>query len=183
MNPSEIGARYAKALYQLAEENHQQDAIFDQLRALGEALQTDKTIADFVSSPLIRPQEKEKAFGAALKGLSVNDLVKTFVLVLAHKQRLDVFPAILKAYQDLADEKHGVVRGVVRSTTVLAPEQRKQIEEKVNRVTHKQPLLTYKEDPTLLGGLLAEVGSYTFDDSLASHLRRMKEQLTQRSHQ
>ncbi len=72
-------------------------------------------------------------------------------------------------------------RGTVRSTTVLAPEERKRIEETVNRVTHKQPLLTYKEDPALLGGMVAEVGNYTFDDSLASHLRRMNEQLTRRT--
>jgi F-type H+-transporting ATPase subunit delta len=110
--------------------------------------------------------------------VSVGELVKNFVFLLARKQRLDVFGDIVAVYQILADQKHGVVRGTVRSTTVLAPEERKRIEETVNRVTRKQSLLTYKEDSQLLGGMVAEVGSYTFDDSLASHLRRMNEQLT-----
>lgn len=107
--------------------------------------------------------------------------MKNFVFLLARKQRLGIFNDVVTAYQALADEKHGVVRGTVRSTTVLAPDERKRIEQTVNRVTKKNSILTYKEDPLLLGGLVAEVGSYTFDDSLASHLRRMNEQLTRRT--
>jgi F-type H+-transporting ATPase subunit delta len=182
VSTSQIGTRYAKALYQLASESNQQEEIFKQIRSINEALDLDPTIQGFLSSPLIRPVEKEKAFAAAFKVVEVSDLVKNFVFLLARKQRLPIFNEVVTAFQALADEKHGVVRGVVRSTTVLAPEERKRIEETVNRVTKKNAILSYKEDPQLLGGLVAEVGSYTFDDSLVSHLRRMNEQLTQKNH-
>lgn len=180
MKAGEIGARYATALYQLAAENNQQDQIFNELRVFNEALTHDKSIVEFLSSPVITPAEKEKAFANAFKSLKVSELIKQFVYLLAKKQRLDIFGAIVEGYQAIADEKHGVVRGVVRSASVLAPEERKRVEETVNRVTKRQSILLYKEDPTLLGGLLAQVGSYTFDDSLSSHLRRMNEQLSNR---
>ena len=70
----------------------------------------------------------------------------------------------------------------MRSATVLAPEERKQIETLVSRATKKQVILSYKEDPSLVGGLVAEVGSFTFDDSLISHLKRINEQLTRSVH-
>src|SRR5262249_48841149 len=98
------------------------------------------------------------------------------------KNRLGVFKDIVGAYEQIADEAHGVMRGTVRSATVLAPEERKRIETLVSRATAKQVILTYKEDPSLLGGLVAEVGSYTFDDSLLSHLKRINEQLTRSAH-
>lgn len=182
MSASQIGMRYADALYQLASEKNLQDETYKQICSIAEALDLDPQIQNFLSSPLVRPLEKEKAFSEAFKSVQVNELVKNFVLLLARKQRLGVINDVVSAYQGLADEKHGVVRGTVRSTTVLAPEERKRLEETVNRVTKKNAILTYKEDPQLLGGLVAEVGSYTFDDSLASHLRRMNEQLTQRNH-
>lgn len=181
MSTSQVGARYASALYQLATELNQQDVIFTQVRTISEALDLDPAIQSFLSSPLVRPAEKEKTFAAAFKSVQISDLVKNFVFLLARKQRLGIFNDVVTAYQALADEKHGVVRGTVRSTTVLAPDERKRIEQTVNRVTKKNSILTYKEDPLLLGGLVAEVGSYTFDDSLASHLRRMNEQLTRRT--
>lgn len=182
MSTSQIGMRYANALYQLASEKNQQDETFKQIRSIAEALDLDPTIQGFLASPLIRPIEKEKAFAAAFKTVEVSELVKNFVFLLAKKQRLSVFNDVVSAFQALADEKHGVVRGTVRSTTVLAPEERKRIEETVNRVTKKNAILSYKEDPSLLGGLVAEVGSFTFDDSLITHLRRMNEQLAQKNH-
>jgi F-type H+-transporting ATPase subunit delta len=182
MSASQIGKRYATALYELASEKNSQDETFLQIRAIAEALDLDPTIQSFLSSPLVRPGEKEKAFAGAFKTVQASDLVKNFVFLLARKQRLAIFNDVVTSFQALADEKHGVVRGVVRSTTVLAPDERKKIEQTVNRVTKKNAILSYKEDPQLLGGLVAEVGSYTFDDSLASHLRRMNEQLTQKNH-
>ncbi len=65
MTATEIGARYAKALYQLAAEQNQQDQVFAQIRSLAEALDNEKVIAEFLSSPLVRPLEKEKAFQRA----------------------------------------------------------------------------------------------------------------------
>src|SRR4029077_20300117 len=93
------------------------------------------------------------------------------------KNRLGIFSEIVTAFEHITDEAHGVTRGTVRSATVLAPEERKRIETLVGRATKKQVILTYKEDPSLLGGLVAEVGSFTFDDSLHAHLKRINEQL------
>ena len=110
------------------------------------------------------------------------EILKNFMLLLGMKNRLSLFADIVTSYQSIADEAHGVTRGVVRSATVLAPDERKRIEELVGRATKKQVILTYKEDPSLLGGLIAEVGSFTFDDSLSSHLTRINEQLNRSVH-
>lgn len=60
MSTSQVGARYASALYQLATELNQQDVIFTQVRTISEALDLDPAIQSFLSSPLVRPAEKEK---------------------------------------------------------------------------------------------------------------------------
>lgn len=176
-----LAARYAKALYSLAKERNEQDLVFDQMRAVGEALAIPE-IAEYVSSPLIRPTDRVKALEKSVAVLNISQTLKDFILLIAKKNRLPLFQDLVSAYQTISDEAHGVTRGVVRSATVLAPEERTRIAELVSKATKKQVILTYKEDPSLLGGLVAEVGSFTFDDSLTSHLQRINEQLTRSAH-
>jgi F-type H+-transporting ATPase subunit delta len=173
-----LATRYARALYNLAKDTNDQDAVFEQLRVISDAVQGSPEISAFLFSPVVRPSLKVESLTKLVAGLSIPESLKNFLLLLAKKNRLGIFKESLVAYQQITDEAHGVTRGTVRSATVLAPEERKQIETLVSRATKKQVILTYKEDPTLLGGLVAEVGSFTFDDSLISHLKRINEQLT-----
>lgn len=182
MKFSEISARYAKALFDFATEGGNQDKVFFDLRALADLMDQDSQIKEFLVSPLVKSDNKSTAFKEALKDAQVSDEVVNFVLLLAAKDRLALFQEVVAAYQFLSDEAHGVARGTVRSTTVLNPDQRKEIEEIVAKVIGKQVIMTYKEDPSVIGGLIAEVGSYTFDDTITSHLRRLKEDLTRRAH-
>lgn len=180
MKHSEVASRYARALFSLAKESGDQDKVFDQIRIFSEALKADKDVAAFLASPLIRPSQKQAALEKVVGGAA--PAVKNFLLVLAKKNRLALFDDIVHSLQSIVDESHGVTRGLVKSSAVLAPADRKQIEEIVSRVTKKQVILTYKEDPSLFGGLTAEVGSFTFDDSLFSHLNRINEQLNRSAH-
>lgn len=182
MRNIQIATRYARALYNIAKEKNEQDNVFSQMRVMEEAFRHDKEISEFVHSPVIRPTDKVKAMEKLVAAIPLTEILKNFLLLLAKKNRLPIFADVVTAYQTISDEANGVTRGVVRSAAVLGPEDRKRVEEIVSRATKKQVILTYKEDPTLLGGLVAEVGSYTFDDSLTSHLKRIKEQLTRSAH-
>jgi F-type H+-transporting ATPase subunit delta len=177
MSKQSLATRYARALYNYAKETNQQDVVFEQLRAVGSAIDSDTEITAFVNSPLVLPTQKAKAIDQAISTLKLAEPLKNFTLLLAKKNRLGIFAAVVEAFQTITDEAHGVTRGVVRSATVLGAEDRLKISELVSRATKKQVILTYKEDPALVGGLVAEVGSFTFDDSLVSHLKRINEQL------
>lgn len=177
-----LAHRYAKALYNLAKDHNEQDVVFDQMRIVNSAFKNDKEVGSFLASPLVKPNEKVEILEKASASIKMSPTLKNFLLLLAKKGRLGVFDEILVAFQQIADEANGVTRGTVRSATVLAPEERKRIETLVSRATRKQVIMSYKEDPELLGGLVAEVGSFTFDDSLVSHLKRINEQLTRSTH-
>jgi F-type H+-transporting ATPase subunit delta len=64
----------------------------------------------------------------------------------------------------------------------LGPEQRQLLETRISKVTGKKVILEYKTDESLLGGLVAEVGSLTFDDSLDTQLKLLNEELKRRAH-
>lgn len=177
---SQVSRRYAKALYELSVSKNTTTKIFDQIRVLKAAFQLEPEITSFIVNPLVSPDNKLKALKAALDGKIDGDLM-SFLSLLAEKNRLGSFMEITEAFEEISDEANGVTRGTVRSATALSAESRKQIEDTVKKVTKRNVILTFKEDSSLYGGTIAQVGGWTFDDSLASHLRRMNEDLNRRT--
>lgn len=180
MKINEVSRRYTKAIYETSKDHKVSEKVLSELRALSKTLSSDKTLTDFVQSPLIPPHQKAQFLKTALSG-RVSDEVTYFMTTLAEKNRLGLFFEIETAFESIMDIDHGVLRGVVRSASALSPESRKKIEDTVNKVTGKKVILTFTEDPKLLGGMVAQVGGWTFDDSLESHLIRMGEELNRRA--
>jgi F-type H+-transporting ATPase subunit delta len=177
---SEAARRYARALYELSKAEKNQEQVLSEVRTLNQVFAADETIHEFLSSPTISPDQKKAAL-SSLAG-KCSQVVANALLLLAQKNRLNIFPELVEAFQEISDEDHGVTRGTVKSASPLSPEARKQIEETVTAVTKKKVILNFSEDPTLLGGMIAQVGGWTFDDSLKTHLTRMSEDLNRSTH-
>lgn len=181
MNSYELANRYAKAIFELAVDQRTQDRVFDELRSLEQIFAKDHETREFLISPMVTSQEREQALEKALAGKGLSKETLDLVMILAKNGRMVLFPELVLAYQAQADNANGVCRGIVRSATALGQTERQRIEDTVEKVLKKKVIMTYKIDPTVIGGLVAQVGSYTFDDSIDAHLRRMNEELKRRT--
>lgn len=181
MKSNELANRYAKALYELSVENKSQDTVIAHLRVLSEVFTKDKSIHDFLVSPIVTANERETVLKAALQDKGITTEVVDAVMLLARNDRFALYPELVAAFESQADAANNVCRGTVRSATMLGPDERRRVEETVERVMKKKVIMTYKVDPSVIGGLVAQVGSYTFDDSIDSHLKRMNEELKRRA--
>ena len=177
----EVSLRYAKALYEISLEKNQSDTVLSELRVLENLFEGEETQRFFKSS-LIKNSEKGAALKASLENKGVSEAVYNFVLTLTEKGRVGLFSEVILAFQTQIDEANGVSRGTVKSFRALSPVERERIQDVVSKATQKKVVLTYSEDESLMGGLVAKVGSYTFNDTLASHLERLKDNLNRRTH-
>ena len=175
----EVAFRYARAMFDAVKENGKADLVLNELRAVAEAIRTTPSLKEFLVSPAVSSVDKQTALNL-LKGKLSEDVMR-FINVLAEKGRLEFTEQIVEAFEGLIDAQHGMTRGTVRSAAVLDPEQRKNLEETVRKVTGKQVVLSFEVDPSLVGGLVAKVGGWTFDDSLTTHLTTLKEDLRRQS--
>lgn len=181
MKSNTLAKRYAKAIFALAVDNRSQDKVLNDLRALADAFDSDDAIRAFFHSPMVAASQKTAALNQALEGRVSSPEVIQFLNLLAKKDRLPIFSEIVDAFQAEIDGANNVCRGVVKSTTALGPSERAQLEKTVEGVLKKKVIMTYKVDPSVIGGLVAQVGSHTFDDSLSTHLKRMSEELKRRT--
>lgn len=181
MRASEIGKRYAKALFALATENNTQEKVFSDLRSLEQIFAHDSEIFNYLSSATVRPEEKQKVVKKAVEKSGISPEVENMLDLIAKRNRFVAFSELTEAFQTQIDTANAVARGLVRSAYVLGPEERTRIESMVERVLKKKVIMVYKVDPNLIGGLVAQVGSFTFDDTLDAHLRTIHEDLKRRT--
>lgn len=177
MRISEISKRYAKALYTVLKQNGQQNQGLQSLQNLEAALTTDKSVLELFTSPNILDQHKEEALQKAFAGKGLAPEVAHFANLLVSKKRISEISNIVQAYKSLVDDEQGITRGVVKSAKPLAADQLKSLEQKMNSLLKKKVALTFEEDKSLLGGVVAHVGGWTFDDSLQTHLKNLNDSL------
>ncbi|WII73031.1 ATP synthase F1 subunit delta [Bdellovibrio sp. 22V] len=180
MRVSEVARRYAKALLAVTKQQGTFKQAFAELQALAQAFKADASVKTYFANPMVSSDQKVAAVKAALnKGVS-QEVLNTLVL-LGEKNRLDILDQVVEAFQQMLDIEEGVTRGVVRSAQPLSADAQKEIEQKINKVLNKKIVLTYEQDPKLLGGVVAQVGGWTFDDSIDTHLKKLNEELNRRA--
>lgn len=181
MRVSEISKRYAKALLAVAKQKGIHSQVFGELQTLVQSFAADASVKNYFENPMVSSDQKVAAVKAALSGKGVSEEVVNTLVLLAEKNRMDILGQMAIAFRDLLDIEEGVTRGVVRSAQPLTAEAQKEIEQKINKVLNKKIVLTYEQDSKLLGGVVASVGGWTFDDSIDTHLKKLNEELNRRA--
>ncbi len=174
---SELSKRYAKAFFDYLKESGLISQVFPQMERLSGI--SGEVFFEFVSSPVISVEEKQKVLEKTIEEVLGDGSTEILNLVrlLVRKKRSEILPEVIRSFLQIVDEDQGVTRGSVVSASALNTDYKKMIEDKVIEMTKRNVVLNYVEDKSLIGGLVAQVGGWTFDDSLSSHLKRLRDQL------
>lgn len=165
--------RYARAIFQLAEEEGTRDATLAQLDALAVLLQESTSLADVLYRPLYPMAERRAAFDAVATRVGFGATPKRFIEFLLQQHRMASFPLIIQELHQLADEAAGRVEAEVHSAEVLSPAQLARVQQALARRTGREVRIKPSVDPTLLGGIVARVGDLVFDGSLRTQLEQL----------
>ena len=169
---------YARALHDLAKERQQTEAVGRDLEAMVEAVAGDPELSDFFGRPWVPTAAKRAAAAEIAARLGLSPLVRDFVGLVARQGRAQHLDAIAEIYRDLVDEDLGRVRARVRTAVPLIEGEREALRARLGQVLGaKQVLVQDEVDQSLLGGFVAEIGSYIVDGSLNGQLARMEERL------
>lgn len=177
MSVSEISRRYAKALLSLGKQKGTLRQLLSEVNSVRDIMEKDDEIVAYFRNPVITPQQKSQVIKNTFAGKGLSEDVLNLLLLLAENQRIGSIGGVAEALQNAADAEDGITRGTVRAARPLTAEAQKELEQKISATLNKKIMLTFQEDPKILGGLIAQVGGWTFDDSLETHLRKLNEEL------
>src|SRR5690606_29200088 len=97
--------------------------------------------------------------------------------LLADRVRLALVPQIARAYAERLMDHRQIVRADVTTAVPLDEAKTAAMADALGRATGRKVLIDARVDPSILGGVVARVGSVVYDGSVARQLDRMKEQL------
>lgn len=177
MAETAAGRRYAKALFQLAEEAGRTAEVRAELDALAQQLAGHPDLANALLRPLYPVAERRGVLGGVAERLGTSPLLRSFFSLLIDRRRLVQFDAICAEYGRLADAQAGVTRATVRTAAALTDEQRERLRRALAARVGRQVELAVEVDASLLGGVVAQVGDVVYDGSLRTQLRQLRESL------
>jgi F-type H+-transporting ATPase subunit delta len=173
-----LARRYARALVSLGEDQKNLDKIGADLRAFAQAMKVSDELTRILSNPAFPRADRKKIVDALATRFAVQPVTRTFFYVLLDKERLDQLPAISREIDALLEARAGRIQAEVTSATPLSAAQLTAITATLEKLSGKKVQIEKREDPALLGGVVAKVGDVVYDGSVRTQLRQLRDQLT-----
>lgn len=171
--PSGLGARYATALFELADERSASAAVEASMARLAEAHGQSAELRALTADALIARDQAARAVGAVARTLGLDPLTTDFLGVLAANRRLAALPMILRAFDALAANRRGEVSARVVSAHPLDAVQTDALRAALKARVGRDVSVSASVDPAILGGLVVTIGSTQIDSSLRTRLNTL----------
>ena len=171
---SGLAERYAAALFELADERHALDAVAGDLRELRTMLAASGDLMRLVRSPVLSRAEQGKAMAALVEDAGLSKLTADFIGIVARNRRLFAVPAMIEAYLAKLAERRGEVTAEITAAQPLSEAQQNALIDQLRRVVGSRVAIDVHVDPSLLGGMILQIGSRMVDGSLKGQLQRLR---------
>lgn len=172
-----VARRYAKAILELGSEGGNLDALVEELLNLSAAYEASAELRNALENPLVPFEAKKAILGQLAERLGLSATARHTVLLLNDRRRMRVLPGIAQLLKEMTDQRRGVVRAVVTTAVPLADGYYDRLRDRLEKMTGKKVVLDRREDPSLIGGVVARIGDTVIDGSLRARLQEMKSAL------
>ncbi len=175
MRGDAVARRYARAIFQLADEQGNVEAVAGALASTA-ALLEDTSVARVLTGPLAREQ-KQQLLRTISDNVGAPPAFRDLLLLLAERDRLRQLGAIREVFDALVDRRLGRTRAIVRSAAPLAPDMLAELTRVFGQLTGKQVLAEVTVDPELLAGTIVEIDGRVYDGSLRTQLGKLRQHM------
>ena len=176
MNAPEVVRRYAVTLLEAADETGVTDSVQRDAEGLVVTLRQSEELAEFLANPVVGAQVQVSALQQLFSG-KIEELSLNFLQLMGSRGRTAIIAVVLQAFLELVAEREGVVGAQVRTAVELSPEQRQNLQDRLERYTGRSVRLETQVDASVRGGVIARVGDTVFDGSINTHLDRLRQRL------
>lgn len=169
-----ISRRYARALLGIARDENAIASFGEALDRLGKALREDPSILETLSSDTYLLEERKKALEEISTRFNFSPHLRSFLLLLADKGRLNLLPQILLEFGRLCDEDLSVVRVTVTTPQAAEAGILERIEKTLSRKLKKKVIVFGTVKPEILGGAILKLGETVYDGSIRRSLEGLR---------
>ncbi|VEU23465.1 DEKNAAC104461 [Brettanomyces naardenensis] len=176
-----LDGTYASALYTAAAKSNVLDKSFESVSKLNKTIEKDPKVLQILSNPALSEGSRKEVVDVLAKQLTLEPLVANLLTVLAENNRLELFGDVAKQFSILNDAHNGVVEARVVSAKPLDSKIIGRLNKAISSSKYvgpsKQLRIKNEVDPSILGGLIVEIGDRSVDLSVQSKVSKLNKVL------
>ena len=175
---SEIATgRYALALFELGRENSELSSMETESKNLQDLLKKSSEFMSLIKDPTYKRNEQLEAIQMISDRFKFTKTFSKFLSLLCIKRRLFFLDRILNNFLQLISKSRGEIKAELSSSKELSQTEIENIQKQLSESFTSKITLDYKHDPTLIGGLVIQVGSIMIDTSIKNKLKQLEKSM------
>ena len=169
--------RYSLALYELSNESNILKQLEDQSLSILELISSSKDFSNLIKDPTSSQDDLLKVINNISDNNKFENLLKNFLSFLITKRRFFYIEKILKSFIETCSKKRGELKAELKSAKELSSDEIAKITDELTKNFSSKIRLNYKQDQSLIGGLVVQVGSTMVDTSIKNKLQQIENRM------
>lgn len=165
--------KYSQAMFDIAAEQHQLEAIGNDLRQIRDVWQENEDLRKFICHPLLTPQIKKDTL-KSIFAAEVAPIVMQFLYVMIDRKRGSVIALAIDGFIALVRQAQGIEVAKVRVVKPLSSAEEEKLITGLKALTGKKIEVLYYTDPSIIGGIVVQIGDRLIDGSIKRQLQDLQ---------
>ena len=169
---------YAKALFDAAREKGRLAAVREEFADFAEAVEASPELRNLLRNPQIDVRAKQAGLDAVFAG--ADPVFLNFLRVSAEKGRLPQIGEIHREFERLIADEERVLEVELTTAQELSEAEAAEIIGRIEQVSGRRVVASRFVDPSLIGGMVLQAGSFRVDASVRGRLTSLRQELAAR---
>ncbi|PYQ76603.1 MAG: ATP synthase F1 subunit delta [Acidobacteria bacterium] len=180
MTNKTAATRYARALLDVGvKEKADLEQVEQELAQFVDLFKQNPLLEKVLLNPAVPVPRKRAAVAELVARAKPAGIVGKLLTLLADRDRLVLLPDLVASYRERLLDYRKIVRAEVTTAAPLGGDRAKALESSLARVTGRSVVLDTRVDASIIGGVVARVGSTVYDGSVTRQLEKIKERLVE----
>lgn len=177
MKISQSAKTYADALIKMSQDGSMTyDGVLKDLETALLIIKSSSDLKNVLETPAVPVEQKLEIVNDVFSG-QISQNIVNFLKILAEKKRFKEFETIIEAFKEQLDEINVVQRITVISAVDLSDAHKQKIINKLQEKLHKKIYANWKQDASIIGGLVIHINDNVIDTSIKNKLENLSKNI------
>lgn len=176
MSTEIVADKYSSAMLELAQEQGNLVTTEENLLYVASVLNEQPELVGFINNPIVEADAKISLLGKVF-GTAVEKTVLHFMYVMVKRGRYRYLKDTIRAFIKKSREARGILEAIVTVAEPLTDTLRDDVQAKLQAMTGKDVIVSVRQDPRIMGGIIIQIGDKRIDGSIARRLDELKKTL------
>ena len=171
-----VADKYSSAMFELAQEQNKLELMEEQLGYVASVMIDQPELRSFLENPIVTEDAKIKLIGKIFD-FSIDKVALHFIYVMIKRGRYRYIASAIEAFIKKSRAARGILEATVTVAEPITADVEASVQTKLREVTGKDVILSVRQDPSIIGGIVIQVGDKRIDGSVSRRLEELEKSL------